>query len=211
VLQAEQVAVFRAERLVFRDVNLRVDPGGALLLIGPNGSGKSTLLRLLAGLLLPEAGRVLWNGEDALVDLPLHAGRVCYLGHQDAVKTGLTLAENLYFPAAVARSSSQGLSPPPEHSDSSIKAALGMLALSELTDLPARMLSAGQRRRLALARFALSSAPLWLLDEPTVGLDTDSIERVAAIFAGHRARGGIIVTATHVAMPLPHASELHLA
>ena len=99
VLQAEGLAAFRGERLVFRDLDFTVPAGGALVLTGANGSGKSTLLRLLAGLVRPVAGRLLWNGEDALVDLPLHAARLAYLGHLDAVKPGLTVAENLRFAA----------------------------------------------------------------------------------------------------------------
>ena len=99
MLQAAGLAAFRGERLVFRDIGFTVAAGGALLLTGPNGSGKSTLLRLLAGLLRPAAGLLHWHGRDALSDLPAHAGRVAYVGHQDAVKPGLTAAENLYFAA----------------------------------------------------------------------------------------------------------------
>ncbi|MEA2769687.1 MAG: heme exporter protein, partial [Acetobacteraceae bacterium] len=102
MLAADDVAVFRGERLVFRDLSLVVAPGGALVLAGPNGSGKSTLLRLLAGLIRPAAGRLLWDGADALSDLARHGRRVAYLGHQDAVKPGLTAAENLRFAARVS-------------------------------------------------------------------------------------------------------------
>ena len=99
MLQAAGLAAFRGERLVFSDVDLAVAAGGALLLTGPNGSGKSTLLRVLAGLLRPAGGTLLWEAEDALADLALHARRVAYVGHQDAVKPGLTAAENLRFAA----------------------------------------------------------------------------------------------------------------
>src|SRR3954469_8010193 len=102
VLAAEDVAVFRGERLVFSDLSLSVKPGGALVLAGPNGSGKSPLLRLLAGLVRPAAARLLWENEDALADLAAHGRRAAYLGHQDAVKPGLTVAENLRFAAAVS-------------------------------------------------------------------------------------------------------------
>jgi heme exporter protein A len=197
VLAAEDVAVFRGERLVFRDLSLRVPAGGALVLTGPNGSGKSTLLRLLAGLVRPAAGRLLWDGTDALVDLAGHGRRVVYLGHLDAVKPGLTVAENLRFAAAV--------------SGRPVLAALSAVGLQELADLPARMLSAGQKRRLALSRLMLSAAPVWLLDEPTLGLDTASIERFGGLLAGHRAAGGMVVAATHVALPLADAAELRLS
>jgi heme exporter protein A len=195
-LQAQGLAAFRGERLVFRDLEFTVAAGGALLLAGPNGSGKSTLLRLLAGLGRLAAGQVLWSGEDALADLTAHAARVTYVGHLDAVKPGLTAAENLRFAALVG--------------GGRVEAALDALGLRELAELPARMLSAGQKRRLALARLALSAAPLWLLDEPTLGLDVASVERFGVVLAGHRARGGVIVAATHLPLPLADAAELRL-
>ena len=197
MLQAEGLAAFRGERLVFRDVSFSVPAGGALVLVGANGSGKSTLLRLLAGLVRPIAGRLLWDGEDALADLPSHAARVTYVGHLDAVKPGLTAAENLAFAARMGRGS--------------VGDALAALGLGDLMDVPARYLSAGQKRRLALARLGLSAAPLWLLDEPTVGLDTASLERVGAVLRAHRAGGGIIVAATHVPLPMQDVAELRLA
>jgi heme exporter protein A len=196
VLTADDVAVFRGERLVFRDFSFAVARGGALVLAGPNGSGKSTLLRLLAGLVRPAAGRVLWDGADAFSDLAGHGSRVAYLGHQDAVKPGLTVTENLRFAAAV--------------SGRSVLTALQAVGLESLADLPARMLSAGQKRRLALSRLVLSTAPLWLLDEPTLGLDTRSIERFGRLLAAHRGDGGMVVTATHVPLPLPDAATLRL-
>ena len=119
---------------------------------------------------------------------------MAYLGHQDAVKPGLTVTENLRFAAAV--------------SGRSVTAALAAVGLEALADLPARMLSAGQKRRLALSRLVLSTAPLWLLDEPTLGLDTASIERFGDLLAAHRAGGGMVVAATHVPLPLPDAAEL---
>jgi heme exporter protein A len=196
VLSVEDVAVFRGERLVFRDLSLSVAAGGALVLAGANGSGKSTLLRLLAGLVRPEAGRVLWDGADALEDIAGHGRRVAYLGHQDAVKAGLTVSENLRFAAAV--------------SGRPIMPALAAVGLEALAELPARMLSAGQKRRLALSRLMLSMAPLWLLDEPTLGLDAAAIDRFGGLLARHRGGGGLVVAATHVPLPLPDAAEMRL-
>jgi heme exporter protein A len=197
VLRGESLAVFRGERLVFRDLDFSVASGQALVLAGPNGSGKSTLLRLLAGLVRPIAGQLLWQDEDALADLAGHAARVAYVGHQDAVKPGLTAAENLRFAARLA--------------GGAVADALAAVGLADLADLPARMLSAGQKRRLALARLALTRAPLWLLDEPTLGLDTASIGHFGVLLAGHRARGGMVVAATHVPLPLDGTTELRLA
>jgi heme exporter protein A len=194
VLQAEGLATIRGERLVFAGLSFRVAEGGALLLTGPNGAGKSTLLRLLAGLGRLEAGRLLWRGADALEDLPAHAGRCAYLGHLDAVKLGLSAAENLRMWAG----------------REAVAEALAAVGLAPLADLPARLLSAGQRRRLALARLVLRAAPLWLLDEPTLGLDAASVARFGAMLARHRAGGGLVVAATHLPLPLPGADELPL-
>ena len=184
LLRAEGVAAFRGERLVLERVSLSVAPGGALLLLGPNGSGKSTLLRVLAGLKRPDAGQVGYDG----------AASPAYLGHADAIKPGLTVTENLRF-AANGRPVGPAL------------AALGLLTLAEL---PARMLSAGQRRRLALARLPLNPSRLWLLDEPTLGLDTASLALLADLLAGHRAAGGAVVAATHQDIVLPSADTLRL-
>ncbi len=186
LVEASGLAAFRGERLVLEGVSLAVPPGAALLLLGPNGSGKSTLLRVLAGLKRPDAGTIAWC--DASVS------PVAYLAHADAIKPGLTVAENLRFAAA----------------GRPVEPALAALGLADLAELPARMLSAGQRRRLALARLQLSRAPLWLLDEPTLGLDTASLALLAALLAAHRAAGGGVVAATHQDLVLPAAAVLRL-
>lgn len=187
-LVAEAVSAFRGERLVLRGVDLAVPAGGALLLLGANGSGKSTLLRVLAGLKRPDAGRITWNDGD------LEDAQIAYLGHLDGIKLGLTTAENLRFSAG-----RRDLGP-----------ALETMDLAPLRDLPARMLSAGQRRRLALARLAFAPTGLWLLDEPTLGLDAASVVRLGTLLAAHRHAGGVVVTATHLPLPLPGAAELRL-
>jgi heme exporter protein A len=194
VLQAEDLAAIRGERLVFAHLGFAVPAGGAALVRGPNGSGKSTLLRLLAGLVPAAAGRVLWQGSDALADLPAHAGRLRYLGHRDAVKPSLSVAENLRIWGGAG----------------AVQRALEAVDLAALADLPARMLSAGQTRRLALARLALAEVPLWLLDEPTLGLDEASVARFGAMLAAHRARGGVVVAATHLPLPLERPVEVRL-
>ena len=197
MLQAVELAAVRGERVVFAGLSFACAPGEALLLTGPNGAGKSTLLRLLAGLVPAAEGQVLWDSADALADRPAHAARLRYLAHADALKPGLTLAENLGFWAALW--------------GGSVSAALEAVGLEELGPLPARMLSAGQKRRAALARLALAPVPLWLLDEPSVGLDAASIERFGRLLAAHRARGGMVLAATHVDLPLPGARSLRLA
>ena len=195
-LQAEALVVFRSERLVLDGVSLAVPAGGALLLLGPNGSGKSTLLRVLAGLKRPDAGRLRWDGVDALAEPAAHGAGVGYLGHQDAIKPGLTVLENL---ALTARLSGRSLT-----------ASLAALDLLGLAALPSRLLSAGQRRRLALARLHLAGVPLWLLDEPSLGLDAASVTRLGTLIAEHRGGGGVAVVATHVELPLPDAARLQL-
>ncbi|MGH7117594.1 MAG: heme ABC exporter ATP-binding protein CcmA [Acetobacteraceae bacterium] len=196
VLQAEKLAAIRGERLIFRDLSFTLGPGDALLVRGPNGAGKSTLLRVLAGLLRPAAGRLLWDGADALDDPPLHARRLAYLGHQDAVKAGLTGAENLRFAGLL--------------SGGSVAEALALTDLSALAELPVRLYSAGQRRRLALARVALSKAPLWLLDEPTNGLDAAAEAKLGGLIDAQRARGGMVIAASHLPLALERADELIL-
>jgi heme exporter protein A len=191
-LQADRLACRRGGRLVFAGLSFRLHAGEALMLTGPNGSGKSSLLRLVAGLLPAFTGKVSWAGAP---------GSIAYLGHQDAVKSALTARETLRFWGATA-----GATP----SRAAIEAALASVDLDGLDNLPCRYLSAGQRRRLALARFKLVDAELWLLDEPTLGLDTISVARLEAHIARHRAEGGIVVLATHIPLALEAASRLAL-
>ncbi|MBE7209942.1 MAG: heme ABC exporter ATP-binding protein CcmA [Gluconacetobacter diazotrophicus] len=200
-LGVEALAVLRGDRLVLSGLGFSLLPGGALLLRGPNGAGKSTLLRALAGLCPAFSGRIAWNGVDIAADPAGHAARCAYLGHQDALKPGLTLRENLRLPAAV------GGAPVV---DAAIDDGLARLDLLPLADLAARFLSAGQKRRAALARVALLSAPLWLLDEPTLGLDAAALDALAALLAAHRGAGGIVVAATHVPVPLAAPAALDL-
>lgn len=196
VLEARDLACLRGDRVVFAGLSFALPAGAALLLTGANGAGKSTLLRILAGLLRPAEGAVVWQGADVAADPAAHAGRLRYLSHQDALKPALTVAENLDFFARLW--------------GGEVVPALAAMALAPLSDLPARVLSSGQKRRLALARLALAPAPLWLLDEPTTGLDAASVERLGPLLAAHRARGGIVVAATHIPLPLADVRELRL-
>jgi heme exporter protein A len=195
VLELRDIAAFRGERLVFEGVSFRLDAGEALVLTGANGSGKTTLLRLLAGFVPPAAGNVFWENTEALGDLPALGRRTSFLGHQDAVKAGLTVAENLSLGAG--------------GTDGQL-AALEAMALADLADLPARFLSAGQKRRLAIARLVLQRRPLWLLDEPTTALDAASVAALGVVVAQHRAAGGIVVAATHLDLPLISPRSLRL-
>jgi heme exporter protein A len=187
VFAGEKLACLRGERLVFTGLSFRVAAGETLLLRGPNGSGKSSLLRCMAGLLAPVAGIQTWNGEPVARDAESHRARLRYLGHQDAVKPALTVRENLavWQQLHAVRDAA------------AIGKALADLAVDRLADLPARLLSAGQRRRVALARLLVAPAALWLLDEPTTALDDDSVARFAAMVQRHRANGGMVVLSSH--------------
>nr|WP_194298717.1 heme ABC exporter ATP-binding protein CcmA [Acetobacter fallax] len=193
-MSAENISVFRGERLVLDEVSLTMSAGEALLLTGPNGAGKSTLLRVLAGLRRPDAGRLLWQNSDILADVAMHAAHIAYLGHQDALKSGLTLAENL---ALFARGES-------------LDDACAIFDLTNLAHVPVRLFSAGQKRRAALTRVVLAQAPLWLLDEPSLGLDARSVERLGIALAQHRAAGGMVIATTHVPLPLDNVRHLTL-
>ncbi len=195
-MRAEALTLRRGGAAVVEELSFAAGPGEALVLLGRNGAGKSSLLRALAGLLRPAAGRVCWAGADVAEDPAAHARRLRWVGHGDAAKPSLTARENLAFAAGLLGGDADG--------------ALAALGLATVADLPARMLSSGQRRRLALARLLLGPAALWLLDEPTVGLDAESVARLGPHFARHRAGGGIVVAATHLPLPLRDAREVAL-
>ncbi|HEX6144040.1 MAG TPA: heme ABC exporter ATP-binding protein CcmA [Geminicoccaceae bacterium] len=186
LLEARDLACLRGGRLVFRDIGFALDPGDALVLRGPNGSGKSSLLRLLAGFLAPAGGELCWSGEPVDADRPAHRARVHYVGHAHGLKTALTARENLSFAADLTGGALAALGP-----------ALDTFDLGPLAEVPVRLLSAGQRRRLALARLLAAPRPLWLLDEPGVGLDARSRGKLEATIEGHRAKGGLVALATH--------------
>lgn len=200
LFEGRDLLCIRGERRVFAGLDFTLAAGGALFLVGSNGSGKSSLLRLLAGLLRPAAGALLWNGAPVAKDAEAHRARLHYVGHLDAVKAVLTARENLSFWAAL-HGAVDGRR---------LVQALDGFDLGHLAELPGRVLSAGQKHRLALARLLAAPAELWLLDEPTVGLDTASLARLAGAIAGHRAGGGRVVVATHAPLDMPGAETLSL-
>lgn len=191
----------RSARPVFRGLDFALQSGGALVLTGPNGSGKSSLLRLMAGLLPAAAGTLSWNGTAVTEDPDAHRGRLRYLGHLDAVKPALTAWENLAFWAGL-----MGAAP-----DAAVAPALEALGIGPLADLPARFLSAGQKRRLNLARLALAPSALWLLDEPATALDAETTDRLRDLIQRHRDAGGMAVVSTHSDLELKDAVNLDLA
>jgi heme exporter protein A len=202
-LIAEGLACRRGERLIFAGLSFRLPAGGALVLTGSNGSGKTSLLRLVAGLFPPASGRLAWGPRSVGTDLAAHRASLHYVGHQDGIKGALTPRETLGFWAALRGS-------PTSRSAPAIERALDALALDELADWPCRWLSAGQRRRLALARLLVAPAPLWLLDEPMSALDADGRDRLERAIAGHRASGGRVLLSTHLPLALDAAGSLVL-
>jgi heme exporter protein A len=188
-LVGEDLACRRGERRVFTGLSFRLPPGGALVLTGANGSGKTSLLRLLAGLIPPAAGRLAWGSSPIERDSAVHRGRLHYVGHQDGVKPGLTPRETLAYWAALRSCKAPRL-----------EEALVAFALVPVADWPCRWLSAGQRRRLALARLCATEASLWLLDEPISALDQENQARLEEVIAAHCAAGGRVVVATHIPM-----------
>lgn len=195
-----RLACRRGERLIFRGLDFTLHPGGALILIGPNGSGKSSLLRLMAGLTPPFAGRLFWNGIALSEMAEPHRTQLHFIGHAEALKPVLSAEETLRFWAMMRGASSE-----------KVAAALEQFGLAAAATLPCRYLSAGQKRRLALARLGASAAPLWLLDEPTTGLDSDGIAQLSTAIAAHRRAGGSVVISTHLALDLADAQSLSLA
>jgi heme exporter protein A len=197
-LAAQGLACIRADRLVFRDLAFAVDGGSVVRLTGPNGSGKSSLLRLLAGLGRPAAGAILWDDARIDDDFEAHRARTVHVGHAEGIKPWMTAREHIDFWAALAGVGADA------------GAALDSLGIARLADMPGRFLSAGQRRRLALARAAAVPAVLLLLDEPTVGLDTDGVRAVETLIGDHCAAGGLAVVATHIPLALPNVVDLAL-
>lgn len=196
-LLSENLACERGGRRVFAGLNFTVAGGEALVVTGRNGAGKSSLLRVIAGLLRAAEGKIELAGGTAEASL---AEQAHYLGHLDAAKPSLTVRENLTFWA-------QFLGAP---DGAGIDTALEAVELDALADLPAAYLSAGQKRRLSIARLLAVKRPLWLLDEPTSALDAQSQDRLSSFMRDHLSGGGMIVAATHGPIGLDHPRELKM-
>ena len=195
-LTADNLTCVRGGRTVFAGLSFDVAGGEAVVVTGRNGAGKSSLLRMIAGLVSIAGGRLTLDGGDAEATVGEQAH---YLGHHDALKTALSVSENLAFWVEYL-GGQRG----------AVAAALETVGLAPLAGLPAAYLSAGQRRRLSIARLAAIERPLWLLDEPTSALDVPSQERLAGLMQAHLGKGGLIVAATHGPIGLAAPRELRL-
>jgi heme exporter protein A len=198
-LIAEDLIVERGGRLVIDGLSFAVSGGETLVLAGANGAGKTTLLRTIAGYIRPVAGSVRLDGGDGELTI---AEQAHVIGHANAVKTSLTVFENAAFWSEFLESAMADRG--------RIENALRHFGLDDLVEFPAAYLSAGQRRRLGLARLLLAKRPLWLLDEPTVSLDVASTERLVSAVNEHTSSGGLAILATHLPLALERARTLEL-
>ena len=187
-LSGTDLQCIRSSRAVFQGLSFYLESGDVLYLTGPNGSGKSSLLRIFAGLLKPSAGVLSWNGESDLRESDIFFGKIHYIGHRNAVKVGLSVLENLSFWSQISGGAGD---------QRALTSALKTFELDQLADLPARFLSAGQARRLALARLLVKPAPLWVLDEPATSLDIANETALQSAIHAHSTAGGMAVIATH--------------
>ncbi|MEM7763732.1 MAG: cytochrome c biogenesis heme-transporting ATPase CcmA [Pseudomonadota bacterium] len=186
-LSLRDIVVSRGERCLLRGLHLDVAPGDLVHLVGPNGCGKTSLLRVIAGLSPPQSGEVLWHGEPIVGQRLRYAQSIAWLSHQPGLKADLSLIENLTFDNALRR----------RVTAAQLDDTLIGLGIASRRDVRAGGLSAGQRRRAALARVLMSDAPLWLLDEPLTNLDTTGRAFVLSQLQSHAAAGGMIVFAAH--------------
>lgn len=185
-LEAVGLACIRDDRLLFEDLSFNLSPSQVLLVEGENGSGKTSLLRILCGIRLPDAGEVLWNEQSVHQSQSAFAGDMAFLGHLDGNKLDLTVLENLRIAQALMKPGGD-----------SIETALDKVKLGHAEDLQAFSLSAGQRRRLALARLLVSKTPLWILDEPFTALDKSGIAITESIIHTHVEQGGMAIMTSH--------------
>ena len=195
----QNLSCIRGERLVFSGLDFTVEPGSVLALTGNNGSGKTSLLRVMAGLTHPIAGELAWHDGSVADNSEQHHNRINFVGHLDAVKAALSVYENLQIWASLNGGT-----------DKTISIAFKKMGLKGLENTPGRYLSAGQKRRVSLARLVASHAKLWLLDEPTIALDPASVDALRDLITEHRNSGGMTIVANNIDLRIKDTTELNL-
>lgn len=201
MLEVKSLTCERGDRRLFNDLSFALNAGDLLYVEGANGSGKTTLLRALCGLFLPQAGEILWNGENTTSLDEDYWRDVIYLGHLNGIKDDLSGFESLKLAAVLDGDAV---------TDADIVAALERLGLANYIDLPTRLLSQGQKRRVVLARLLMSKATMWILDEPFTALDAAAIDILKQVVSQHIQAGGMVVLTTHQATDLPDIPVQHL-
>jgi heme exporter protein A len=201
MLQIDHLTCSRGDRQLFSDLSFSMAEGTLLYLQGRNGSGKTTLMRALCGLFLPESGDIRWRGEDIRKLQETYRRELCYLGHHNGLKDELTAVENLRITTALSGT---------QIDLSTALAALEKMGLYGYEDLPTKVLSQGQKRRVALARLLLTEATLWILDEPFTALDTVAVSHLEDVITERIRNGGIVILTTHQNVSLPSEMVQHL-
>jgi heme exporter protein A len=188
MLIAQGLACLRGDRLLFKNIDFELNAGGLMYVLGENGSGKSSLLRMLCGLLLPEDGIVFWEKKKIKENAEYYLSNLIYIGHLNSLKDDLTALENLYMSARSAGN---------DVTEDKALAALEAIGVKRCANLPVRVLSQGQKRRVALARLWLTESQLWILDEPFAALDIASVGVLSARLGVHLSNGGMAILTTH--------------
>lgn len=195
LLSAQQLACTRQQKILFADLSFQVQPGQTLLITGANGTGKSSLLRLLTGMATPAHGNVYWNNQEITNDLSSYVEHMHYLGHNNGLRLGLSIAENLLLASEIAQQPIQ------------MDQVLADLQLTAHKDTQTQYLSAGQKRRVALARLLLMPRKLWILDEPFTALDKDSQQLLSQQIDQHVQHGGMCILTSHQTVNLQSATK----
>lgn len=201
-LNIEKISLKRGNRLLIKDLSFSLKKGESLLVTGPNGVGKTTLIRSIAGFLDPEKGKISYQAEAKTTneeDEETRREHIHYIGHKNGIRTSLTVLENLEFWKSFFAS------------ETNLKEIIKTYYLESLINIPAGYLSAGQKRRLGLARLSIVKRAIWLLDEPTVSLDEMSANIVATAASNHLKNGGILVAATHIPLEIPFTQHIQLS
>lgn len=201
MLAAKNLKFSRGNHKLFENLNFSVNEGGLLLVSGPNGSGKTSLLRLLCGISVPDEGEISWNGTGIRSLGEDYYRIMTYLGHLSGVKDDLTAIENLRISCALAGN---------EIDQEKAKEALGKIGLAGKEMLPAKVLSQGQRRRVALARLLVTHTKVWILDEPLTALDVNAVDMIRQLLEHNLSRGGVVVMTTHQEIAVSAATLQHL-